>query len=784
VNSEYKKSILLVEDDTIVAMMEKLELESHGYTVHHVTTGEEAVKIIHDLIFPVDLILMDIDLGDGIDGAQAAERILAHKDIPVVFLSSHIEPEVVDKTEKITSYGYIVKNTGFVVLDASVKMALKLFAEKIERQRAVDAKHLNEERLEALMTLNNMTGASERELTHFAMEAAVSLTGSTIGYIAFMNENETVLTMYAWSARAMRECAVDNKPIVYPVASTGLWGDAVRQRKAVITNDYAAPNPLKKGIPAGHVRVTRHMNAPTFDEGRIVIVAGVGNKPADYGDDDVRQLSLLMSGLWSIIRRRRSEEALEQERNLYKDLAASQPAGVYRLRIMAQKSWSESEWVGKVESNYKLELVSDLFCEILGATREQCEANAAIVVESILPEDRAGFVARNVVALETLKPFVWEGRLLNGKQKITWVYFASVPRRLDNGDVIWTGILLDVTGRKLAEESLRVSEDWYHAIYDASPLAIVVWDRERRVVDWNRQAELIFGWTREEILGKDFFTFLLPDSALPGVAGVVDELLAGRLPSKVINENCTKDGKIIICEWNNSIQRDVNNELTGVISLALDITGRKMAEEEIQRQLEEKEILLREVHHRLKNNIASVEGLLSLQARSAVSQETRAALQDSIARLQSARILYDKLLLTKEFNEVSFKSYVEGLIDTIAAVCDVEMRVTVNKHIIDFTIASRKAITAGIIINELLTNVFKYAFTGRDNGAVSISIDKIENKATLVIQDNGIGIDEIKLLNKSAGLGLTIVKMLVAQLKGSYSVKIDNGTTSVVDFEI
>ena len=151
-------------------------------------------------------------------------------------------------------------------------------AEITELKQVEEAKRLNEERLEALVTLNSMTDADERELTHYAMEVAVRLTGSAIGYIAFLNEDETVLTMYAWSAQAMRECAIADKPIAYPVASTGLWGEAVRQRKAIITNDYAVPNPLKKGVPEGHVHLTRHMNAPTFDDGRIVIVAGVEQK--------------------------------------------------------------------------------------------------------------------------------------------------------------------------------------------------------------------------------------------------------------------------------------------------------------------------------------------------------------------------------------------------------------------------------------------------------------------------------------------------------------------------
>ncbi len=132
-----KKTILLVEDEILIATGEKLALEQKGYAVHHVLKGEDAVKTALEPDSPIDLILMGIDLGSGIDGIQATEEILKHKDIPVVFLSSHTEPEIVEKTEKITSYGYVVKNSGIFVLDASIKMAFKLFKARIKEKEAL-----------------------------------------------------------------------------------------------------------------------------------------------------------------------------------------------------------------------------------------------------------------------------------------------------------------------------------------------------------------------------------------------------------------------------------------------------------------------------------------------------------------------------------------------------------------------------------------------------------------------------------------------------------------------
>ena len=125
-NSAGKKTVLLVEDDLIIAMSEKMSLQKLGYDIELARTGERAVELFKTGA-RIDLVLMDIDLGAGIDGTEAARLILQTRDIPIVFLSSHTEPEIVAKTEKITSYGYVVKSSSTTVLETSIKMAFKLF---------------------------------------------------------------------------------------------------------------------------------------------------------------------------------------------------------------------------------------------------------------------------------------------------------------------------------------------------------------------------------------------------------------------------------------------------------------------------------------------------------------------------------------------------------------------------------------------------------------------------------------------------------------------------------
>ncbi len=139
-----QKHILIVEDEAVIALQEAAQLKNAGYAVMHVFTGEEAVETMSSDSGRVDLILMDINLGRGMDGTEAAQTILGRFSVPILFLSSHDEPDVVLKTEQIAGYGYVVKSSEFAVLDASIKMAFKLFETKTQLQaRNAELEQLN-----------------------------------------------------------------------------------------------------------------------------------------------------------------------------------------------------------------------------------------------------------------------------------------------------------------------------------------------------------------------------------------------------------------------------------------------------------------------------------------------------------------------------------------------------------------------------------------------------------------------------------------------------------------
>ena len=190
------------------------------------------------------------------------------------------------------------------------QLLLESFVDISEQKKAQRTLELDEIRFQALYNLSQMISEPEQYILDYALEACVRVTDSKIGYICFVNDDESELTFHAWSKAAMEQCTIPEYSNVFKVSETGLWGEAIRQRQPIITNDYET-SLVKQGFPVGHVELKSHMSLPVKDNGKIVLLAGVGNKEQNYTDEDVKQLYLVMDGVWRIIQRKRDEAALK-----------------------------------------------------------------------------------------------------------------------------------------------------------------------------------------------------------------------------------------------------------------------------------------------------------------------------------------------------------------------------------------------------------------------------------------------------------------------------------------
>jgi len=216
--------------------------------------------------------------------------------------------------------------------------------------------------------------------------------------------------------------------------------------------------------------------------------------------------------------------------------------------------------------------------------------------------------------------------------------------------------------------------------------------------------------------------------------------------------------------------------------IEFDISELKESEERVKALLGEKELLLREVHHRIKNNMNTIRGLLVLQLSAERNPEAAASLKDAESRIQSMIMLYDRLDRTENFREMSIKEYLEPLIREIVGSFNNSRMVTIKTDIDDFILDVQNLSPLGIIVNELITNIMKYAFPGNNSGTIWVSASHIRGVVSLHIRDNGAGIPESVDFKKSTGFGLDLVSMLTEQIGGSIRIERGNGTGFVIEF--
>ena len=841
-----KKTLLLVEDEFLVAMAQQQELEEYGYAVVHANTGENAIELSKENT-EIKLILMDIDLGKGIDGIEAAELILKNQNIPIVFLSSHMEPEIVEKTERITSYGYVVKSSSITVLDASIKMAFKLFeanniTEKHRQQLVITLNSIGD----AVITtdtkgmVSNMNPVAEK-LTGWDLEAAcgmplkkvfniinaetrksidnpvgkvletgqiiglanhtvliardkkeyqiadsaapiINLNGLTIGVVlVFRDVSEEYkiredLQRSEKQHRLLFESMIDGVCLHEIVYDNSL--KAINYKILDVNHRYEQILRLKKKDVIGKLatEVYQTDEAPYLETYAKVAETGKIDQFEVYFPPMEKHflISIFSPGkgkfatvFEDITERRRIENTLKESMEDLRESQRIARVGNWRLNISTNNvSWSE-----ELYKMYGLDpsLPPPLYNE----------QDKIFTPESW---DRLSNALSQTV--ETGIPYELELETLTADGSSGWMWVRGEAEFDTEGTIIsLRGAAQDISERKRLENKLKESELQFRNMANAG-LALIWRSGTDKLCNYFNKPWLEFtGRTMEQELGNGWTEGVHPDDfdrCLETYVAAFDK----REPFEMEYRLHHTSGQYRIILDLGTPNFNSHGEFIGYIGHCFDITERKKNEEEIRQQLLEKETLITEVHHRIKNNFATIEGLLSLQANSAANDEVKSALQKSILRIQSTRVLYEKLLISNDYQEVSIKSYIKSLVDVLVLVFPEVNNITIERNIMDFIISSKKAILVGIIINELMTNVFKYAFNGKNGGTVIIDLKKFKNTIMLTIKDNGIGIETSDEINSTSGFGLTIVKMLAEQLNGTFTINNDNGTSSIIQFEI
>ncbi len=364
-------------------------------------------------------------------------------------------------------------------------------------------------------------------------------------------------------------------------------------------------------------------------------------------------------------------------------------------------------------------------------------------------------------------------------------YFDTIKIPLYKNGVITSllGISRDKTGQVLTRKKLLESEDKFRAIAENAPLGVYTTDKNGDCVYANHRWLEMAGMTFEEAAGKGWVDAIHRDDRESVSEKWYRSVQSGGVwgyDYRFLN----KSGKETWVYGNASAITSDDGEVTGYVGTNIDITERKHLFEKINSLLKEKELLLTEVHHRIKNNMNTISGLLMLQAASMSDGAAVTALNDARSRVQSMMLMYDKLYRSEDYRKINIKEYFEKFIDDIFLIFENSRQITIIKDIEDFILDTKTIFPMGIVINELITNAFKYAFPDGRKGSIKVSICKSGDEITLAVSDDGAGLPDEIAASKSGGFGLNLVSALTEQIGGEVNISNENGTRVEIVFSV
>jgi two-component sensor histidine kinase len=346
-----------------------------------------------------------------------------------------------------------------------------------------------------------------------------------------------------------------------------------------------------------------------------------------------------------------------------------------------------------------------------------------------------------------------------------------------------------MTEQNKIEESFHKFEELLNNIFENSPNLMWLSDENGTMIRMNQACRDNFLLKDEEVIGiYNVFNdnILEVQGFMPLVQNVFEKGITAHFiidydTSEIKNLNLSQFVQGIL-DVSISPIFDSNGKIINAIIQHVNVTEIVRSKEKIKKLLSEKELLLKEVHHRIKNNMYTIRALLELQAGAMNDAAAISALNDAANRVQSMMLLYDKLYRSDNFMEVSILKYIPSLITEILSNFQISTQVKVNYLIEDFVLDATVLTPFGIIINEILTNIMKYAFVGKIEGVITISIENVANRIYCKIHDNGNGFPEDICFENTKGFGLMLINMLVKQLDGNIRIEREKGTTLILDF--
>lgn len=340
----------------------------------------------------------------------------------------------------------------------------------------------------------------------------------------------------------------------------------------------------------------------------------------------------------------------------------------------------------------------------------------------------------------------------------------------------------DIIMHKQMEESLRTSQEYTKNIINSSLDIIITASTDRDIVEFNKAAEKAFGYRRDDIVGKH--VDILYANPQEGLAIHKKTIEHGKCEQGIINRH--KNGGDFPCFLSASLLRDANGKVVGVMGISRDISNEKRSNEQIKRSLREKEVLLKEIHHRVKNNLQIISSLLDMRIIREDNKQIIDVFEDIRSKIQTMALIHSQLYESERFDRINMGNYVQELVDSLSSIfLDSGLAITPVIEHSNVYLSINQAIPCALVLNELIYNAFKHAFKNRKKGKIEISLKTEEpNKIILKVKDNGSGIPEEIDIFKTDSLGLKLMRNTVQdQLLGKIHLEPGVGTSIIVEFK-
>ena len=342
----------------------------------------------------------------------------------------------------------------------------------------------------------------------------------------------------------------------------------------------------------------------------------------------------------------------------------------------------------------------------------------------------------------------------------------------------------DLSKEKKIKKALEESEMLYSTLVKTDPDSILTTDLEGNILYASPQTQKLHGFqTSIELIGKSVFQLISPECR-EKAKGDLEKTLNNGILRNLEYKLLRNDGSQFIGEWNTATVLDIQKKPVAFIATARDITHHKKIKKQMQASILEKEVLLKEIHHRVKNNLQIISSLLNLQSiRIKDDNKAFEVFKESQNRVKTMAMIHEKLYQSGNFAQIDFSEYIHNLISSIFSsygvnTGDIKLKITGQDVFLDIN----TAIPCGLIINELVTNTIKHAYSPGNSGELHVSFDKKDDKYVLTVQDNGNGLPDDFDIEKTDTLGLELVKSLVYQLEGKLGVINGDGAIFRISF--